>query len=187
MEFPVVRLGFLKVLQNAMLVFDRLEWSLPAQLILKRQKEGWDEEFEMEKAAYAKLKPLQGVFVPQFFGELRYENTRAILLSDIGGACLATPAGSLLEPPELRRRLNETLTALAEFRILQDDVKLDNFHVVGEKVVAVDFERLQNQDMHEDDIARDVKGTIDWLLRLYDGNQYCFWDDGFIKVDDRLE
>lgn len=40
--------------------------------------------------------------------------------------------------------------------------------------MAVDLERLQNQDMPEDRIARVVKGTIDWLIRLYDGNQYCF-------------
>jgi hypothetical protein len=163
------------------------EWNLPAQLILKRQKEGWEEEFETEKAAYAKMQPLQGVVIPRCFGELRYDNTRALLLSDIGGACLATPTGSLLEIPELRRLLRDTLTALAQFRILQDDVKLDNFHVVGDRIMAVDFERLQNQDMPEDEIAVDVEGTIQWLARLYEGNQYCFWEDGFIKVDDRHE
>ncbi|KAK3293592.1 uncharacterized protein B0H64DRAFT_426156 [Chaetomium fimeti] len=159
------------------------EWNLPFQLSLKRQKEGWYEEFEMEKAAYVTLQPLQGVFVPRCFGQLRCDNTRALLLSDIGGECLATPAGSLLETPELRRLLSETLTALGQFRILQDDVKLDNFHIVGDRIMAVDFERLQNQDMPEDKIAIDVKATTYWLARLYEWNQYSFWEDGFIKVD----
>ncbi|KAM7209877.1 hypothetical protein V8F06_014742 [Rhypophila decipiens] len=60
----------------------------------KKQKEGWEEEFHMEKAAYARLRPLQGIVIPEFLGEVRCDKTRAILLSDIGGACLATP-----EPP----------------------------------------------------------------------------------------
>ncbi|KAH6628907.1 hypothetical protein F5144DRAFT_605015 [Chaetomium tenue] len=73
------------------------EWALPGQLVLKKQKDGWDEEFETEKATYAKLVPLQGVVIPRCFGQLRYEGTRALLLSDIGGVCLATPEGGLLD------------------------------------------------------------------------------------------
>lgn len=79
------------------------EWALPGQLVLKKQKDGWDEEFETEKAMYAKLAPLQDVVIPRCFGQLRYEGTRALLLSDIGGVCLATPEGGLLDLGDFRR------------------------------------------------------------------------------------
>jgi hypothetical protein len=65
------------------------EWTLPRCLILKQQKEGWDEEFDAEKDMYATLRPLQDVAIPRYFGEATYQDQRAILLSDIGGATLA--------------------------------------------------------------------------------------------------
>ena len=58
-------------------------------IILKVQKSGWDEEFDTEKAAYEKLKRLQGRVIPICYGQAQYEGTRALILSDIGGACIA--------------------------------------------------------------------------------------------------
>ena len=46
--------------------------------------------------AYAKLRPLQGAVVPRLFGELQYNNIKA-LISDIGSVCLAAPEGSMLK------------------------------------------------------------------------------------------
>jgi hypothetical protein len=159
------------------------EWSLPSQVILKKHKEGWDEEFETEKAAYAKLRPLQGVVVPKCFGELNYNHSRALLLSDIGGGCLATPEGALLEVPELRQKLSQALTALAQFKIIQDDIKLDNFHLAGDKILVVDLERLREESMSDDQVASDINSTINFLVRIYEYNQYCFWEDGLIVVE----
>ena len=51
------------------------EWILPPRLVLKTMKKGWDEEFDNEKATYAKRRSLQGVVIPNLFGELRYGNT----------------------------------------------------------------------------------------------------------------
>ncbi|KAK4102499.1 hypothetical protein N658DRAFT_423642, partial [Parathielavia hyrcaniae] len=159
------------------------EWNLSSQLIFKKYKEGWDEEFEAEKRAYARVRSLQGVLVPQCFGEFRYDKVRALLLSDIGGANLAEPEGSLLEVSELRRMLSQTVTPLAEFQVLQDDVKLDNFHVVGDTVMAVDLERLHEWPMPDKLIKSDIKWIVDFLGQRYEDNQYCYWEDGLIAVE----
>ncbi|KAK0624023.1 hypothetical protein B0T14DRAFT_428230, partial [Immersiella caudata] len=66
------------------------EWTFPLWLIFKKQKKNWEEEF---KAAYAKLHLLQGIVVLRLFDELQYDNTPALLMSDIGGVCLAAPEG----------------------------------------------------------------------------------------------
>lgn len=41
----------------------------------------------------AKLRPLQDTVIPRSFGEVRYEHTRALILSDIGGTALAMSEG----------------------------------------------------------------------------------------------
>jgi len=46
------------------------KWTLPARLILIKQKKNWEEEFKVEKAAYVKVRPLQGIVVLRLFGKL---------------------------------------------------------------------------------------------------------------------
>ncbi|KAK3373640.1 hypothetical protein B0T24DRAFT_271066 [Lasiosphaeria ovina] len=159
------------------------EWNLPSQVILKKQKEGWDEEFDMEKETYAQLRPLQGIFVPKFFGELRHDNIRALLFSVIGGACLADPEGGLLEVADFRRMLCETVTTLSRFGIIQDDEKLDNFHFTGDKIMAVDFERVNDHRLTDEQLELNVKFAVDTLVRRYEDNQYCLWHDGLLQID----
>ncbi|OAA41680.1 sulfate permease II [Metarhizium rileyi] len=107
---------------------------MPSRLALKTHKKGWDEEFEVEKSTYAAMKDLQGIRIPKYYGELKYNGTRAILLSDIGGACIGDPAGAILGREEFRRMMNEALTDLARFGVLPDDIRLENFHLVDEPV-----------------------------------------------------
>jgi hypothetical protein len=57
---------------------------------VKKHKDGWDEGFEMEKATYERLACLQGLVIPRYYGEVQCEGTLALVLSDIGGACVAT-------------------------------------------------------------------------------------------------
>ncbi|KAK3342025.1 hypothetical protein B0T25DRAFT_431580, partial [Lasiosphaeria hispida] len=114
------------------------EWNLPSSVILEKQKEDWVEKFDMEKAKYATLCPLQGIVIPKLFGELGYGNARALLLSDISGACLATPEGALLEIADFRRMLRKVLTDLPQFKVLQEDIKLDNFHPIGDKIMILE-------------------------------------------------
>lgn len=73
------------------------KWCLPEKIVFKKQKEGWDEELDREKAAYAKLRPIQGITVPRFYGATAYNDTRAMILSDIGGACVASLEGAVLD------------------------------------------------------------------------------------------
>ncbi|KAK3940853.1 hypothetical protein QBC46DRAFT_458639 [Diplogelasinospora grovesii] len=109
------------------------------------QKEGWNEEFEIEKATYAKLRPF-------------------VLLLDIGGACLATPEGALLE----------ALTAFSQFRILQEDVKLDNFHLAGDKIMVVDLEKVSEEPLSDKQLEFGIKSVVNSLAECYKENQYCF-------------
>ncbi|KXX77149.1 hypothetical protein MMYC01_207561 [Madurella mycetomatis] len=158
------------------------EWTIPSQLILKKQKEGWDEEFEMEKATYAKLRSFQGIVIPKLFGEVRCDNTRALLLSDIGGVCLATPEGALLELADFRRLLCQALTALSQLRILQEDIKLDNFHLVDDKVMIVDLEKVSEEPLSDQDLDFGIKSAVDSLTTFYERNQYCFWKEGLVSI-----
>ncbi|KAK4442787.1 hypothetical protein QBC34DRAFT_363173 [Podospora aff. communis PSN243] len=121
------------------------EWTLPPRLILKKQKKNWEDKFEAEKGAYAKLRPLQGAVVPRLFGELRYEGIPALLLSDVGDVCLAAPNGGMLELDEFRLLVCQALTAMARFGVLQDDAKLDNFHLADGRVMVVDLEMTRTR------------------------------------------
>ena len=149
---------------------------------MKKQKRDWDEEWETERTTYARLRPLRGVVIPKLFGEIRFENAPALLLSDLGDACLATPEGSLLEIPEFCRLLRQALSALAQFQVLQDDDKLDNFHLVEDRIMAVDLERMQCGPWTEKQLTTNIDRTIKRLARFYETNKYCFWEDGYITV-----
>jgi hypothetical protein len=136
----------------------------------------------MKKATYVKLRPLQGVVIPRCFGDLIYKGKRALLLSDIGGACLATAEGGLLEMADFRRMLRQTLDALALFGILQDDSKLDNYHVIGDRIMAVDLERV-NEGLTDKMLSFHIESEVDELAERYEATQYCLWNDGLVAVD----
>ncbi|KAG8405523.1 hypothetical protein J3458_022172 [Metarhizium acridum] len=143
---------------------------------------GWDEEFETEKSTYEKIKSLQGVRIPRYYGESKYNGTRAILLSDIGGACIGDPAGAIWDVQEFRRMMRDALTDLARFGVLPDDIGLENFHLVGDKVMAVDFEMVYDK-FSEEDPAREVESLTTWLARLYAGRQNDFLEHGKIEEE----
>ncbi|KAH7272868.1 hypothetical protein B0J15DRAFT_543461 [Fusarium solani] len=143
--------------------------TIPTMVESIKQKEYWENEFELEKAAYEILKPLQGRFIPIYFGQIDYDNTRALLLSDIGGACLATLEGAVLRHDELQPLLEETLTALVNAGVSHDDLKLDNFHLVendrgGDRIIAVDLQRV-DMGLSGKQEAFAVKCAIDLLMQ----------------------
>ncbi|KAL1861754.1 hypothetical protein VTK73DRAFT_6930 [Phialemonium thermophilum] len=157
------------------------EWTLPTDLILKKQKDGWEEEFDTEIAIYKKLRCLQGLVIPICYGQVQYEGTRALLLSDIGGACVATAEGAILKEADLRSLFDQALTALANQGILHDDLKLDNFHLVdraGSKIImVVDLERISELPLNKDRASM-VKGDVDWLMNAYREHLECLKYDG---------
>ncbi|KAF5011681.1 hypothetical protein FDECE_2219 [Fusarium decemcellulare] len=132
------------------------EWYLPEDLVLKVEKDGWNDEFERERAIYEQLRPLQGITIPRYYGCSDYNGKRALILSNIGGACLATPEGAVLDEKDLRPLLSQALTALSDMGVAHGDTKLDNFHLVThkgkDKIMIVDLEIVDNS-LSEDDLA----------------------------------
>jgi hypothetical protein len=107
------------------------ELFLPQKLILKREKVGWEEEFDKEKRVYETLAPVQGRVVPLCYGQVKCHRTattgaRALLLSDIGGTSLHTKATRIVGMERLKEMLWVALRALAACGVAHDDYKLTN-------------------------------------------------------------
>lgn len=132
---------------------------------MKTQKPGWEREFEEERVAYTRLESLQGVYVPRYIGIVRNGDRPAHILSDIGGNSLATPAGAVLEPEDFDRLISETLNALGSCLVLHGDLKMDNYHLVGNKIMAVDLES-SGMNFKEVPVSK-VKTVVDYLGGRY--------------------
>ncbi|QUC23418.1 uncharacterized protein UV8b_07659 [Ustilaginoidea virens] len=156
------------------------EWNLPPCLILKMCKKNWDKEFEVEKSTYKALEIIQGTRIPNFYGELKYNGKKAILISDIGGVCLGDPAGAVLEIPDFLDLMKEALTDLGRFHIQPDDIKLNNFRLVNGRIMVIDFEMVLDKFDTNEDCAREILGLTYWLGRQYEGRQSCHLADGLI-------
>jgi len=168
------------------------EWVLPNRIVLKRQKKGWDEEFDDEIVNYEKFKPLQGVVIPVCYGQTEYRGVRALVLSDIGGACVAAPEGAILTEKVMRGLFDQALRALAELGATHDDLKLDNFHLVekaGQKAIMVlDLERV-NHLPNKDTAIKYAGLNVNRLVREFRSHLECLEDDGLLigKLQDLLE
>jgi len=146
---------------------------------LKTQKPNWEEEFEHERVAYTRLEPVQGVYVPRYIGCVWNGNRPAHVLSDIGGHSLSTPAGAVLAPEDFDRLMLETFNALGSCLVLHDDLKMDNYHLVGNKIMAVDMEMTGT---HWEEVP--VK-PIEMLVK-YLGERYRDHIDGLECMGTRL-
>ncbi|KAH7228441.1 uncharacterized protein BKA55DRAFT_583661 [Fusarium redolens] len=159
------------------------EWFLPERIVLKSQKPNWEEEFDKELEAYHKLQPLQGTVIPRFYGMIQFNDIRALILSDIGGDCLATPEGAVLDKQDLRPLLDQAFTSLADLGAYHDDIKLDNFHLVTDngkdKIMVLDLESV-SFELSGEDLSRVAKGTSNWLINQYDNHLECMEYDGMI-------
>lgn len=166
-------------------------WTLPDDVILKKQKNGWEEEFENERAAYDKLRCLQGHVIPVLFGQVNYNGVRALILSDIGGASMAEAGGALLEDGEilnetdLQIMLYEALGAMAACGISHDDIKLDNFRRVeraGKRaIMVIDLERVDEVKSQKDGELM-TRSAVDMLVRQYQEHVKCLRHDGFLPA-----
>jgi hypothetical protein len=126
---------------------------LPPTVIVKTQKEGWDDEFASEVATYKKLSPLQGVVVPTFYGQTRYDGTPAFVLADIQGRHL----GAVEEIDDtLEKALRTSLKALANFNIEPADTNLANFLAAGDRVFILDLEQTAWLEPERADLIVDV-------------------------------
>ncbi|OIW30514.1 hypothetical protein CONLIGDRAFT_630491 [Coniochaeta ligniaria NRRL 30616] len=120
---------------------------LPDTVIIKELKPDWDEEFNNEIRMYRKLKPIQDVVVPVFYGEIRVDGTRALLLSDVGGKPLVAVTFAEHRRNDLERMVQTALRAIYGLGVSPCDANLVNCHVVGDRVMIVDHE--QDEDLEE--------------------------------------
>ncbi|KAM3509016.1 hypothetical protein MY11210_006511 [Beauveria gryllotalpidicola] len=161
------------------------EWALPTNIVLKKAKDGWESEFSTELATYTKLKSLQGQVIPLCYGEIEYDGARALVMSDIGGACVADPEGAVLTEPELEPLLHAALSALANYGIIHDDTKLDNFHLVDRgqtrEVMIVDLERVEESSSREE-LDLSVTSSVSFLMENYHSHLDCLRHDGLLRI-----
>lgn len=162
------------------------EWFLPEKIVLKKRKDGWDEEFQTEQATYQKLRCLQGHVIPVFHGEVHLEGTPALLLSDVGGTSMAEPGGAklrngaILSESEFQRIARQALGALAACGIAHADLKLDNLRRVedekGENIIMiVDLEQVdevESKDKQERIAEGDAKFLADRYRNYLEGLRY---------------
>lgn len=146
------------------------EWFLPSRIVLKRQKKDWDDEFDNEKAIYQTLAPVQGKAVPVCYGEAECTETettgkRALVLSDIGGVSLHEDDARGLDVAELEGMLSEPFRALAVLKVSHDDYKLDNYRLVGGKIMIIDFDSSYIFETDDPDFV--TFGSVKFVSRLY--------------------
>lgn len=166
------------------------EWSLPTNIVLKRQKDGWDDEFDRERSTYEDLACLQGVLIPTCYGQVRYDGKRGLVLSDIGGACVATPEGAVLTERDIQSLFEQALDTLASRGgVSHGDLKLDNFHLVGKPgnraIWIVDLESVDIIQPGQDR-ARVVQSDVSLLMEAYRDHLACLEYDGLLLPQEKL-
>ncbi|POR35493.1 Uncharacterized protein TPAR_04312 [Tolypocladium paradoxum] len=151
-------------------------WTLPPTVILKREEEGAEEAFDNELRMYKLLKPLQGTVVPKLYGMVNYKHTRALLLSDIGGLPLYSPKGPELGEQEFHEKVGKALRALHSVGVDHDDVKLDNYHLVGDDIFVLDHEL--SSEFNPENSERFIRGSLKRLWYMYSAHQRTMRYDG---------
>lgn len=118
-------------------------------VIVKQQKDGWEEEFGLEKEAYERLDKLQGIAIPELYGQGSFNGLPALILSDVAGTTLYDLARSKTEIEDeiLENELKIALKELHEHGAEHWDQKMDNFLFCDNgKVMVVDLEDVRFPD-----------------------------------------
>ena len=139
---------------------------LPDCVVLKKLKPNWDEEFDNEKLMYQRLASLQGDVIPKFYGETKFEGSRALVLSEVVGVLPIKQKLPPLEPKEFQRRVEAAFRELAAFDLAYDDVKLDNMIMVEDRIVLVDLESVWEPEPHKREYA--FKSYVSHAMLVYD-------------------
>ncbi|KAL7967221.1 hypothetical protein HDV63DRAFT_382794 [Trichoderma sp. SZMC 28014] len=119
------------------------EWYLPRNIVLKTQKENWVNEFHAEIKYYEALEPLQGTYIPKYLGLGEFNGIKSHVLSDVGGICMADlDEDNEAIAPAIKQLFRHTISTVAAMGYYQNDMRLDNFHLVGGRIVIVDLEQM---------------------------------------------
>jgi hypothetical protein len=131
---------------------------LPETVIVKGLKPDWHDEFNHEIQMYDRLKPIQGVVVPRYYGVATVEEgKRALVLSDIGGRQLAKVSYADISFDELKGMVKSAVAAIFRLGIFPADANLVNCHVVGQRVMIVDHEL-------DEEVENDPEVTLEELI-----------------------
>ncbi|KAH8729146.1 hypothetical protein BGZ61DRAFT_445905 [Ilyonectria robusta] len=122
---------------------------LPSRVVLKKMKPGWLEEFDNEKTMYEKLQSLQGYVIPKFYGEAKFEGTRALIVSEVVGIMPWEQKLPPLQGDEFKELVEVAFRALNVFGLVYDDIKLDNIILVQDGVVLVDLESVYEPPLED--------------------------------------
>ncbi|RSM19251.1 hypothetical protein CDV31_001928 [Fusarium ambrosium] len=165
------------------------EWFLATNIVLKTERQGKEEEhgdadelMDTEIRAYERLKPVQGVVVPVYYGQVRCNGSRSIIVQDVGGASLREPEGMLLELDEFVRLLEECYTALISFGVNLEDSQLGNFILVDGKVMAVDLEMVSFYRT-EDEMKQFMYMDMSELARRYRDHRKYLRREGWLEAE----
>jgi hypothetical protein len=111
--------------------------------VLKTQKTNWENEFHAEIKYYKALEPLQGIYIPKYLGTTDFNGIKSHVLSDVGGICMADiDEDNEAIAPAIEKLFRHTISAVAALGYYQNDMRLDNFHLVDDKIVIVDLEQM---------------------------------------------
>ncbi|KAM0439585.1 hypothetical protein ACHAPT_000677 [Fusarium lateritium] len=164
------------------------EWFLPENIVLKTERVGKEEEhgdpdelMDTEIRAYKQLKPVQGVVVPVYYGEVQYNGARSIIIQDVGGASFTEPAGMLLEFDEFARLLEECYVALISFGVNLEDAQLGNFILVDGRAMAVDLEMV-SFDRTPDEMRKFMYMDVTGLARQYRDHRKFLRSEGWLEA-----
>ncbi|KAM3511566.1 hypothetical protein MY11210_004784 [Beauveria gryllotalpidicola] len=139
---------------------------LPARVVMKTLKPGWQEEFDNESAMYERLKPLQGQRIPEFLGHATHEGSPAIILSHIEGVpSHKQESGCRMAVEQFEKLVEEALWELTKYGVAYDDTKLDNFLISDGKVKIVDLETVFEVEPPDYELA--VTSYLDHLVTQY--------------------
>lgn len=114
------------------------EWFLPPVVVLKQRKTDWDNEFVNEIFIYNHLQPLQGIFIPFFYGQAEFKGVPTLVLSEVVGQTIFDSTDSY---EGLKEKLEEAYAALDSHRVVHDDLTLLNAIDTGDRVILIDFEQ----------------------------------------------
>ncbi|KAH7186020.1 uncharacterized protein B0J16DRAFT_343112 [Fusarium flagelliforme] len=108
---------------------------------------------------------------------VQHGNTRALVLSDIGGHCVAIPKGAVLDEEDMRPLVYQAFRSINDFGVSHEDTKLDNFHLVtdeegNDKIMMVDLESA-DYEQTEEDLTYTAKSKTNFVMGLYRDHLQC--------------
>lgn len=139
----------------------RPDWFWPSTIVVKKLKpDGYDPHFEREKRAYERLRPVWGTAVPIYYGEIVYDNSIAIVLSEVQGEPLSE---QVITPwpdhdfNDLEEKLMKAFKILFDHGVVHGDWAWHNLIYVGERIVVVDFECAEFDEVKDWERSRNFR------------------------------